>query len=754
MNYGHPLEFGTFVTPGNASPRDPVALARRSEELGYDLVTFQDHPYLPIFHDTWTLLSWVAGQTDRIRLAPNVINLPLRTPSVLARAAASLDLLSHGRLELGLGAGANGAAARAMGATVLPPRESVEALSQAIDVIREVQDVSVGRPARAGGTHHRVVGAQRGPAPAHAIPIWVGAVKPRMLRLVGEKADGWLPSLPYVGRDGVAAGNKIIDEAAVAAGREPADVRRLLNISGTFQAASGGFLQGPPSQWVDDLLPLILEDGVGTLILMTDSESDLERFASEVMPALRAAAAPLAKTNHKPSSVRSKRRPGIGYDGLPPSLSGSAVEPGDVEYPLVRSNYMRGGSPGLVLRPSTPAEVADALAFAARHRHLPFGVRSGGHGVSGRSTNDGGIVLDLGRLKTFEVLDAGSRLVRVGAGMRWMEVAAALAPHGWALTSGDYGGVGVGGLTTAGGIGWMSRKHGLTLDHVRAATVVLADGSIVRASADEHPDLFWGLRGAGANLGVVTDFDFEVDEVGDVGFGQFVLDAADPAAMLVRYGQAVEAAPRELTAMLLMGPPQPGQPSFAQVMAMVAADDAEKIVADLTPVVSVAPLYDQNVVIAPYQVVISNASTEPHRGQGEPVSRSGFVRHLTPEVAAASARLLASGATYFFQIRAVGGAVSDVPAGATAYAHRDANFQIVAIGNNRQRLDRAWDREMYGLMEGLYLSFETDPRPERLADAFPPATLDRLRTIKTAYDPTNLFRDNFNITPLTSEDRA
>jgi alkanesulfonate monooxygenase SsuD/methylene tetrahydromethanopterin reductase-like flavin-dependent oxidoreductase (luciferase family)/FAD/FMN-containing dehydrogenase len=746
MDYGHPLEFGTFVTPGNAPPHDPVELARTAETLGFDLVTFQDHPYLPTFHDTWTLLSWVAGQTSRIHLAPNVINVPMRTPSVLARAAASLDLLSGGRLELALGAGAYREAAAAMGATVRPPRESVDALSEAIDVIRALHDLSSGRPARAGGEHHRVVGAQRGPAPAHHIPIWLGALKPRMLRLVGAKADGWLPSLGNIGRDGLTAGNKVIDEAAVEAGREPSDIRRLLNISGSFSTTSSGFLQGPPSQWVDELLPLILEDGVGTLILATDSAADLERFATEVIPALRAAA-PVA-TTIKPSGVRAKRRPGIGYDDLPSSLAAAAVEPGDVEYPLVRSNYMRGGSPGLVLRPSSTAEVSDAVGFAARHRHLPFGVRSGGHGVSGRSTNDGGIVLDLARFKDFEVLDAARRLVRVGAGMRWMEVAAALAPHGWALTSGDYGGVGVGGLATAGGIGFLGRKHGLTLDHVRAATVVLADGSVVRAAPDEHPDLFWALRGAGANVGVVTSFDFEVDEVGDVGWAQFVLDATDTAGMLVRYGAAVEAAPRDVTPFLLMGPPQPGQPSFAQVMAMVDSGDPEKIITDLTPIASVSALYDQNVVIAPYAAVISNASAEPHRGQGEPVSRSGFVPHLTPEVAAAISRLLASGATQFFQIRAVGGAISDVPAGDTAYAYREANFQIVALGGNRQRLDRVWDREMYPLMEGLYLSFETDPRPERLTDAFPPATLRRLRAIKAVYDPTNLFRDNFNIAPL------
>ena len=154
-------------------------------------------------------------------------------------------------------------------------------------------------------------------------------------------------------------------------------------------------------------------------------------------------------------------------------------------------------------------------------------MRSGGHGISGRSTNDGGIVIDLARLDGMEVLDSSRRLVRIGAGARWKDVAAFLAPHGWALSSGDYGGVGVGGLATAGGIGWLVREHGLTIDHVRAVELVLADGSIVRADATEHSDLFWAVRGAGANVGIVTAFECEVDEVGDLGFAQLAFDATD-----------------------------------------------------------------------------------------------------------------------------------------------------------------------------------------------------------------------------------
>src|SRR5690606_21200290 len=221
---------GTFITPTNADPQTPVELARLSEELGFDLVTFQDHPYQPRFADTWTLLSWVAARTERIRLAANVHNVPMRPPAVLARSAASLDLLSGGRLDLALGAGAFWDAMESMGVERLTPGQSVDALSEAIAVIRALWDAG-GPPVRLPGEHHRLDGAQTGPAPAHTVPIWVGAVSPRMLRLIGRQADGWLPSLGRLGPGDLAAGNAIIDKAAHDAGRDPREIRRLANIS-------------------------------------------------------------------------------------------------------------------------------------------------------------------------------------------------------------------------------------------------------------------------------------------------------------------------------------------------------------------------------------------------------------------------------------------------------------------------------------------------------------------------------------------
>jgi alkanesulfonate monooxygenase SsuD/methylene tetrahydromethanopterin reductase-like flavin-dependent oxidoreductase (luciferase family) len=188
-DYGHDLLFGAFITPSAADPDQVVGLTRLAEASGLDLATFQDHPYQPAFLDTWTLMSYLAAATTSIRLAGNVLNLPLRQPVVLARSAASLDLLSGGRFELGLGAGAFWDAIEASGGRRLTAGEAVVALEEAVRIIRAVWDTPARGGVRVEGRYHRAVGAKRGPAPAHDIGIWVGAYRPRMLRLVGRMAD-------------------------------------------------------------------------------------------------------------------------------------------------------------------------------------------------------------------------------------------------------------------------------------------------------------------------------------------------------------------------------------------------------------------------------------------------------------------------------------------------------------------------------------------------------------------------------------
>ncbi|TBN56514.1 LLM class flavin-dependent oxidoreductase [Glaciihabitans arcticus] len=739
-DYRHTLQFGTFITPSNAAPDQTVELAVIAEELGFDLVTFQDHPYQPGFLDTWTLLSWVAARTSTIHVSGNVLNLAMRPPAVLARAAASLDLLSGGRFDLGLGAGGFWDAIDSMGGTKLTPGQGVSALDEAIDVIRGIWDADERRPLRIEGEYYHLRGAKRGPAPAHDIPIWLGALKPRMLRLTGTKADGWLPSLAYLQPGDLESSNAAIDEAARAAGREPREVRRLLNVGGQFAARNGGMLDGPAEQWVEQLTPLALEHGFATFILASDDPAVMQRFAEEVAPALREAVAAERGAGEEVRSAASiaLRREGIDYAGIPESLRAGAVEPGDFGFARVKSNYMRGGNPGIVLRPSSTAEVVEALEYARRHPSHALGIRSGGHGISGRSTNDGGIVIDLKKLNGIEVI--GDRLVRVGAGARWTDVANALEPHGWALSSGDYGGVGVGGLATAGGIGWLVREHGLTIDHLRAVEVVLADGTVTRASEDENPDLFWAMRGAGGNFGVATSFEFEVDEVGLVAFAQLAFQLDDTAEFLESWGALVQGSPRDLTSFLMMG----GASNIAQVLTLVDSSDPDTVLERLQPMAELAPLVQQSVQMQSYASVMANVQGGPHRGQGEPLSRSGLIERFDSGVARAAGELIASGASHFFSVRSMGGAVADVAPDATAFAHRSAGFSVVALGSNAAQLDAAWAplREHF---LGSYLSFETGQTAEDLASAFPPATLARLRSLKERYDPANLFRDNFPI---------
>jgi hypothetical protein len=192
---------------------------------------------------------------------------------------------------------------------------------------------------------------------------------------------------------------------------------------------------------------------------------------------------------------------------------------------------------------------------------------------------------------------------------------------------------------------------------------------------------------------------------------------------------------------------------IAQVSAMVDSHDPETVIAQLQPFADIAPLYQQSVQLLPYAAALLKAQDVAHQGRGEPVSRSGLTRHITPEFAEATARFVQSGVTPFFQIRATGGAASDIAPDATAYAHRDANFAISAMGSNRAWLNASWDT-LYPFMEGLYLSFETEQGPERLEDAFPPRTLERLRDLKAIFDPDSLFQDNFPITPAPLAEEA
>lgn len=288
-DYAQDLVFGSFVTPSARPPLRPVELAVLSERVGLDLVTFQDHPYQPSLQDAWTLMSFAAARTERIRISGNVLNLPLRQPAVLARSAATLDRLSGGRIEMGIGAGGFWDAIAGMGARRLTPGQSVQALEEAITIMRGIWAADERGGLTVEGEFHRTSGAKRGPAPAHDIGVWVGAYKPRLLRMVGRVADGWIPSLPYL-PDGPASLTEMsrhVDDAARAAGRDPAAVTRFLNIGGEFRRDGGGLLVGPPDQWAEELTDIALVHGVSGFVMMGDDPTALELFAREVAPRVR-----------------------------------------------------------------------------------------------------------------------------------------------------------------------------------------------------------------------------------------------------------------------------------------------------------------------------------------------------------------------------------------------------------------------------------------------------------------------------------
>ncbi|GAA4572213.1 LLM class flavin-dependent oxidoreductase [Planotetraspora kaengkrachanensis] len=751
-DYGHELLLGTFITPSAHDPAQAVRLAELTEAAGLDVATFQDHPYNADFLDTYTLLTWVAAKTRRIHVSANVMNLPLRPPAVLARATASLDLLSEGRFELGLGAGAFPDSVQGMGGRRMTPGQGVEALDEAIDIIRGVWNDREPGLLHHEGTHYSVPGMRRGPRPAHDIGVWLGAYKPRMLRLTGRKADGWLPTLEYIQTPGIVESNKIIDEAALAAGRDPSEIRRLLNIFGVGSSPAGPGLQGPPEQWVEELLPLVLEHGFSAFFIGRDDPDLIRMFGEEVGPALREAvarerAASGTSTGPRRSAVAlGSRHATIDYDALPESLAKKVVEPGDRAYDGVRHTYIRTGSPALVIQAENAGDVAAALGYA-RGQNVEISVRSGGHGISGRSTNDGGVVIDLSKMNSVEVLDRAARRIRVEPGARWGHVARTLAPYGLAMSSGDYGDVGVGGLATAGGLGYLARKHGLTIDHVTAAEIVVADGRLLRVDADHHPDLFWAIRGAGGNFGIVTAFEFEAYEVENVAIATLIVDASDTADFLVEWGRLVEAAPREITSFLSLFPERRGGPVTARITLVYAGDDVEDAQNALTPFLGVGPVLDQQAQLAPYYMIVAPPENE-HHGQGLEETRSGLLEHITRESAEAVEKLIKSGDVMIMQFRSMGGAVSDVPADAMAWSHRTQNFSVIAASAPTYvgRLDENW-ATLYPYLDGMYLSFETGTGPGRLLDAFPEPVLTRLRALKAEWDPDDVFDRNFNITP-------
>lgn len=431
-----------------------------------------------------------------------------------------------------------------------------------------------------------------------------------------------------------------------------------------------------------------------------------------------------------------------------------ALRPGDDGYDNAARVFFTAGEPAMVVRPHDSDDVAAALTHAARH-DLVVSVRSGGHSLLGHGTNTGGMVIDLAHLDDVEILDTERRLVRIGGGATWGQVTAALDPYGWALTAGDTNGVGVGGLTLGGGMGWMVRRYGLAIDNLVGARIVTADGRLLTTSQREHPELFWALRGGGGNFGVVVDFDFVAQPVSTVHFGSVSYRLDNPTELIGRWRDAMRNAPEELTSILVLTPRMPETPPVATVL-LCYAGEAGTEVEDVDTVVE--PLFKLSMVTEGrlserrYSEILENVEHPPPGLRM--VVRNTLVPRLDDAAIAAIDGLYAAPGPKAVALRSLGGAFGRVPTNATAFAHRDAEAMVVCMPMlpdtaTDEAIEKAllpW-RAVAGHGTGLYLNFQSSATAADVAAAYPPATYARLAAVKRVYDPQNRFARNHNVQP-------
>ncbi|WP_327639995.1 FAD-binding oxidoreductase [Kribbella sp. NBC_00482] len=435
-------------------------------------------------------------------------------------------------------------------------------------------------------------------------------------------------------------------------------------------------------------------------------------------------------------------------------FAGEIVGPEDAGYDAASRTVLVGGSPAYVLRPTTVEDVRKAVGYAAG-RGLPLAVRGGGHAFPGFGTNDGGVVIDLVNLAGIELVDKDKHVVRIGGGTTWGQVAAALAPHGLAISSGDTKSVGVGGLTLTGGIGWKVRKYGLALDSLVAAEVVTAAGDVVRASADENHELFWAIRGGGGNFGIVTAFEFAAHPTTDIHFGKVVFPANEIAEVLPRWAEYLRTAPAELTSIAAFANPFLGGPEAPlEIQVAYDGDDAELAAQAIDPIRALGTVIADDVALTPYAEVLVDGVVPPPGIQF--VTRSAFVdKDSVPDVLRVLAEAGTSQGSPVIAVRSVGGAVAQVADDATAYAHRQAELMFVTmtvgpppvIEATRPAREQLWNT-LSPHVNGAYANFLSEAEDTDVAAVYPAKTYERLAAVKREYDPENVFAGNHNVRPV------
>jgi FAD/FMN-containing dehydrogenase len=444
-------------------------------------------------------------------------------------------------------------------------------------------------------------------------------------------------------------------------------------------------------------------------------------------------------------------------------IHGRVIAPDDDGYDAARTVVGSGVDrrPAAIVRAADTDDVA-AVVTLARDTGLELAVRGGGHSNAGHGVSEGGIVLDLRDMKALDI-DVDRRVAWAGAGLTAAEFTAAAHVHGLAVGFGDTGSVGIGGITLGGGIGYLARKHGMTIDSLLAADIVTADGQLRRVDANTHPDLFWAIRGGGGNFGVVTRFQYRLAKVGTIVGGMLMLPAT--ADVVAGFVAAAQAAPEELSAVanVMPAPPMPFVPAEHHgrlvIMALLVhvgeIDAGERAVAPFRSFA--APLVDM-LRPMPYPEIYPPEDPRYH-----PVAavRATFMDSVDRSVAEAMLdRLRASTAQMrVAQLRVLGGAMARVPVDATAFAHRGsrilASFVALYESSAEKATHDAWATEFAAAMRqedrGAYVNFLGDEGEGRIREAYPAPTLARLAAIKATWDPTNLFRLNQNIPPALAD---
>jgi len=448
-------------------------------------------------------------------------------------------------------------------------------------------------------------------------------------------------------------------------------------------------------------------------------------------------------------------------------VRGQLIRPEDDGYDEARTVFYGGFDrrPALIVRVKDATDVSNVIALA-RESWLELAVRSGGHSVAGHSTTDGGIVLDLSEMKNLE-LDVERRTAWAQTGLTAGEYTAATAAHGLATGFGDTGSVGIGGITLGGGVGYLVRKHGLTIDDLISAEIVTADGELLRVDAETHPDLFWAIRGGGGNFGVATRFQFRLHEVSAIVGGMLILPATPE--VIASFVAEAEAAPEELStiANVMTAPPMPFLPAEVHgelvIMAMLVyagedVDAGERVIAPFRALAE--PIVDM-VKPMPYPEIYPPEEDDFHPTA---VARTMFIDTIDRDVSQTILEhLRASDAPMrVAQIRVLGGAMARMSAEATAFAHRSSRIMVNVAAFYESPEDRAareaWVSDFAAALRqgegGAYVGFLGEEGGERVREAYPESTWDRLAEIKRRYDPTNLFRLNQNIPPATVQKEA